>query len=51
MPNIHLECDSCGAVYNLHHDLEKDYYKVVCCPFCGEAQSDEHQDEIIENDE
>lgn len=51
MINLHLECDSCQAVFNLKHDNNKEYYKLVCCPFCGEPMDDYQQDEVHDNDE
>ena len=37
----HRECSHCNAVYKLSHDMDNDYYKVVCCPFCGESVEEE----------
>ena len=47
MRNQHYECVDCDAVFKIKHDLDKDYYSVTHCPFCGS----ELQDEQIEIDE
>lgn len=51
MPNVHLECDSCGAVYNVKHDNDPEYYALSSCPFCGEAVFDDNQDDVYEDEE
>lgn len=47
MRNQHYECVECDAVFKIKHDLDKDYYKVTHCAFCGS----ELQDEQIDIDE
>lgn len=49
MPNVRLECDDCGAVYNVKHDNDSDYYALEYCPFCGENVADDNQDDINED--
>ena len=44
MPKLHLECDDCGAVFKLNHDMDGEYYSIKACPFCGESMDDEQQD-------
>lgn len=45
MKTKHYECDSCGAVYQLKHDLDTDHYVPAHCAFCGETlDADSHFD-------
>ena len=47
----HFECDDCGAVFNLTHEMDHDFYKVRVCPFCGEGMSDEENYDLEEPEE
>lgn len=42
--NKHFECNSCEAVFTVKYDLNKDYYKVSNCPFCGSPLDNEEYD-------
>jgi transcription elongation factor Elf1 len=46
--NKHIECNGCNAVFNVKHDLDKKYYKVTHCAFCGESLDNEEYE--VEDD-
>jgi uncharacterized Zn-finger protein len=46
----HVECNACEAVFTIKANLDKDYYKVSHCPYCG-ADLDNEEFEIEENDD
>ncbi len=41
-----IVCESCEAEFRLKHSMDENYYKIVCCPFCGEPLHDELEDEV-----
>jgi len=46
----HFECIECDAVFKINYDLDKHYYNVTFCPFCGSEMDEDQQDEY-EDDE
>lgn len=40
----HIECNGCEAVFTVKYNLDKDYYKVTHCAFCGEPIDNEEYD-------
>lgn len=44
-----FECIDCSGTYSLKHDMDRDYYIVKYCPFCG-SENDEEL-ESYDNDE
>lgn len=44
MVTKHEECNSCQAVFKVKHDMDKKYYKLANCPFCGESLENEEFD-------
>ena len=36
-------CDECEADFEVHYNLDEDFYQVYFCPFCG-AQIDKVED-------
>jgi transcription elongation factor Elf1 len=44
MPTTHFECNECEAVFAVKHSLDKHYYTVQNCPFCGASLDDENYD-------
>lgn len=44
MPTKHEECNSCEAVFKVKYDLDKNYYKLSFCPFCGTDLDNEEFD-------
>jgi transcription elongation factor Elf1 len=44
MANTHFECNECEAVFTIKHSLNKDYYRVLNCPFCGSELDNEEYD-------
>jgi rRNA maturation endonuclease Nob1 len=45
MANRHYECVECDAVFKIKHDLDRDYYTVGFCPFCGSEIDEDQIDE------
>ena len=41
-----LKCDNCSAEYKIDHEMDKEHYVPIYCPFCGWEV--EEQEEIIE---
>ena len=49
-----IVCESCDAEFSIRHNMDKRYYIIEHCPFCGASiNSDELEDEIedYEDDE
>lgn len=51
MPMLHNECNNCGAVFKLKHDMDPEYYTVQACPFCGESIDADQQDSLEDDAE
>jgi len=49
----HTECNECEAVFTVKYDLDKNYYKISNCPFCGAGLDNEEFEieEIPDEDE
>ena len=45
----HYECDNCGAVYRLKHDLDEEHYVPAHCAFCGETLDEESNFDLDED--
>lgn len=51
MASRHYECIECDAVFQVKHDLDKNYYDVEFCAFCGsELSEDQSEDEYYEDE-
>lgn len=41
----HYTCNSCDAEFKLKHNLDRTYYEVNYCPFCGAEIEEEDWDD------
>lgn len=46
-----IECISCDAVFTVKHEMERQYYPIEYCPFCGELLELEQPIEITYEEE
>lgn len=44
--NQRCECSSCDALFWVEHDMDKNYYPVTHCPFCGDELDIEEELEL-----
>lgn len=40
------ECSSCDALFFVEHDMDKNFYPVTNCPFCGDELDIEEELEL-----
>ena len=51
MTDIALECESCGAEFDIRHGMDSNRYKVTICPFCGDELDEDVFDVIAYDDD
>ena len=42
-----LKCDNCSAEYKIDHEMDKEHYLPVYCPFCGWEREKESDEEYL----
>lgn len=46
-----IECDSCESIFKIKHEMDKNYYSISYCPFCGEELDRDEEFEFKEWDD